>query len=136
MIDPPTPQMGSAPPEVEEFLIAGRNPTVEARNTRQATIISVGQRLAAGDKSVSVPLNPQWDEQLLEKFKNADFAALENMTEDEIRREGGRGGQEVRTWMAAFAALEAVGDYEMTLHCYEPISEWIAGFGIVSAELK
>ncbi|MCU4423449.1 3-carboxyethylcatechol 2,3-dioxygenase [Acinetobacter sp. WU_MDCI_Abxb74] len=134
--DPPTPQMGSAPPEVEEFLIAGRNPTVEARNTRQAKIISVGQRLAAGDKSVSVPLNPKWDEQLLEKFKNADFAALENMTEDEIRREGGRGGQEVRTWMAAFAALEAVGDYEMTLHCYEPISEWIAGFGIVSAELK
>ncbi|GLG84194.1 3-carboxyethylcatechol 2,3-dioxygenase [Acinetobacter calcoaceticus] len=134
--DPPTPQMGSAPPEVEEFLIAGRNPTVEARNTRQAKIISVGQRLAAGDKSVSVPLNPEWDEQLLEKFKNADFAALENMTEDEIRREGGRGGQEVRTWMAAFAALKAVGDYEMTLHCYEPISEWIAGFGIVSAELK
>lgn len=134
--DPPTPQMGSVPPEVEEFLIAGRNPTVEARNTRQAKIISVGQRLAAGDKSVSVPLNPEWDEQLLEKFKNADFAALENMTEDEIRREGGRGGQEVRTWMAAFAALEAVGDYEMTLHCYEPISEWIAGFGIVSAELK
>ncbi|UGQ31458.1 3-carboxyethylcatechol 2,3-dioxygenase [Acinetobacter calcoaceticus] len=134
--DPPTPQMGSAPPEVEEFLIAGRNPTIEARNTRQAKIISVGQRLAAGDKSVSVPLNPEWDEQLLEKFKNADFAALENMTEDEIRREGGRGGQEVRTWMAAFAALEAVGDYEMTLHCYEPISEWIAGFGIVSAELK
>lgn len=134
--DPPTPRMGSAPPEVEEFLIAGRNPTVEARNTRQAKIISVGQRLAAGDKSVSVPLNPEWDEQLLEKFKNADFAALENMTEDEIRREGGRGGQEVRTWMAAFAALEAVGDYEMTLHCYEPISEWIAGFGIVSAELK
>jgi len=134
--DPPTPQMGSAPPEVEEFLIAGRNPTVEARNTRQAKIISVGQRLAAGDKSVSVPLNPEWDEQLLEKFKNADFAALENMIEDEIRREGGRGGQEVRTWMAAFAALEAVGDYEMALHCYEPISEWIAGFGIVSAELK
>jgi len=134
--DPPTPQMGSVPPEVEEFLIAGRNPTTEARNARQAKIISVGQRLAAGDKSVAVPLNPEWDEQLLEKFKNADFTALEAMTEDEIRREGGRGGQEVRTWMAAFAALQTVGDYEMTLHCYEPISEWIAGFGIVSAELK
>ncbi|MDX8162081.1 3-carboxyethylcatechol 2,3-dioxygenase [Acinetobacter pittii] len=134
--DPPTPQMGSVPPEVEEFLIAGRNPTSEARNARQAKIISVGQRLAAGDKSVSIPLNPEWDEQLLEKFKNANFAALEAMTEDEIRHEGGRGGQEVRTWMAAFAALQTVGDYEMTLHCYEPISEWIAGFGIVSAELK
>ncbi|MDD2704707.1 MAG: hypothetical protein PHU07_05155, partial [Acidocella sp.] len=29
--DPPTPQMGFVSPEVEEFLIAGRNPTPEAR---------------------------------------------------------------------------------------------------------
>ncbi len=37
--DPPTPQMGSVPPEVEEFLIAGRNPTEEARNARQAKLL-------------------------------------------------------------------------------------------------
>ena len=72
----------------------------------------------------------------LETFKNADFAALEAMTEDEIRREGGRGGQEVRSWMAAFAALHELGEYDMTNQVYEAISEWIAGFGIVSAELK
>ena len=134
--DPPTPQMGSVPPEVEEFLICGRNPTPESRAARQAKIISVGQRLAAGDKTVSVPLNPEWDLALLEKFKNADFAALEAMTEAEIRKEGGRGGQEVRSWMAAFAAFAELGEYEMTTLCYEAINEWIAGFGIVSAELK
>ena len=134
--DPPTPQMGSVPPEVEEFLIAGRNPTAEAREARQAKVIAVGQKLAAGDTSVSVPLNRDWDLALLEKFENADFPALEAMTEAEIRRDGGRGGQEVRAWMAAFAALHEVGHYEMTTHCYEDISEWIAGFGIVSAELK
>ena len=134
--DPPTPQMGSVPPEVEEFLIAGRNPTAEARNARQSKIIAVGQKLAAGDKSVAVPLNPEWDRALLETFAKADFAAIEAMTEAEIRVEGGRGGQEVRSWMAAFAALHEVGEYEMTTHCYEDISEWIAGFGIVSAELK
>ncbi|WP_447506054.1 3-carboxyethylcatechol 2,3-dioxygenase [Acinetobacter pittii] len=134
--DPPTPQMGAVPPEVEEFLIAGRNPTEEARQARQAKIIAVGQRLAAGDQSVAIPLNPEWDKQILDMFKRADFTALEAMTEDDIRREGGRGGQEVRTWMAAFAAMHTLGDYEMTLHCYEAISEWIAGFGIVSAELK
>lgn len=134
--DPPTPQMGSVPPEVEEFLICGRNPTPEARTARQAKVIAVGQKLAAGDTSVSVPLNPEWDLALLEKFKTADFAALEAMTEAEIRRDGGRGGQEVRAWMAAFAALDELGAYEMTTHCYEAISEWIAGFGIVSAELK
>jgi 2,3-dihydroxyphenylpropionate 1,2-dioxygenase len=134
--DPPTPQMGAVPPEVEEFLIAGRHPTPEARQARQAKVIAVGQRLAAGDTSVAVPLNADWDIALLEIFKKADFAALEAMTEDEIRREGGRGGQEVRSWMAAFAALHELGEYHMTNQVYEAISEWIAGFGIVSAELK
>ena len=134
--DPPTPQMGSVPPEVEEFLIAGRNPSTEARHARQAKIIAVGQKLAAGDTSVAVPLNAAWDIALLETFKNADFAAIEAMTEAEIRRDGGRGGQEVRSWIAAFAALSELGDYQMTTQVYEAISEWIAGFGIVSAELK
>ena len=134
--DPPTPQMGSVPPEVEEFLIAGRNPSTEARHARQAKIIAVGQKLAAGDTSVAVPLNAEWDIALLETFKNADFAAIETMTEAEIRRDGGRGGQEVRSWIAAFAALSELGEYHMTTQVYEAISEWIAGFGIVSAELK
>ena len=134
--DPPTPQMGSVPPEVEEFLIAGRNPSTEARHARQAKIIAVGQKLAAGDTSVAVPLNAVWDIALLETFKNADFAAIEAMTEAEIRRDGGRGGQEVRSWIAAFAALSELGEYHMTTQVYEAISEWIAGFGIVSAELK
>ena len=134
--DPPTPQMGSVPPEVEEFLIAGRNPSTEARHARQAKIIAVGQKLAAGDTSVAVPLNAVWDIALLETFKNADFAAIEAMTEAEIRRDGGRGGQEVRSWIAAFAALSELGEYQMTTQVYEAISEWIAGFGIVSAELK
>jgi len=134
--DPPTPQMGSVPPEVEEFLIAGRNPSTEARHARQAKIIAVGQKLAAGDTSVAVPLNAAWDIALLETFKDADFAAIEAMTEAEIRRDGGRGGQEVRSWIAAFAALSELGEYQMTTQVYEAISEWIAGFGIVSAELK
>ena len=134
--DPPTPQMGSVPAEVEEFLICGRNPTAESRNNRQAKIIAVGQKLAAGDMSVAVPLNPEWDRALLETLAKADFAVIEAMTEADIRRDGGRGGQEVRSWMAAFAALHALGEYQMTTHCYEAISEWIAGFGIVSAELK
>ena len=134
--DPPTPQMGSVPAEVEEFLICGRNPTAESRNNRQAKIIAVGQKLAAGDMSVAVPLNPEWDRALLETLAKADFAAIEAMTEADIRHDGGRGGQEVRSWMAAFAALHALGEYQMTTHCYEAISEWIAGFGIVSAELK
>ena len=134
--DPPTPQMGAVPPEVEAFLISGRHPSAEARQARQAKVIAVGQKLAAGDQSVAVPLNADWDRALLEIFQQADFQAIENMTEAQIRVDGGRGGQEVRCWMAAIAALAELGEYQMTLHCYEAISEWVAGFGIVSAELK
>jgi 2,3-dihydroxyphenylpropionate 1,2-dioxygenase len=134
--DPPTPQIGYVPPEMEEFLIAGRNPTPESRNIRQSKVIAVGQKLAAGDKSVAVPLNSEWDRNLLDLFKNADFDALLKMTEEEIRRDGGRGGQEIRCWIAALATMQILGAYDLEVHCYEAISEWIAGFSIVSAEFK
>jgi len=134
--DPPTPQIGHVPPEVEEFLIAGRNPSPESRNARQSKVIAVGQKLASGDQSVAVPLNSEWDLGLLELFKKADFAALSKMTEDDIRKEGGRGGQEIRCWVAALATMHELNAYEAEVHCYEAISEWIAGFSILSADFQ
>ncbi|MND38327.1 2,3-dihydroxyphenylpropionate/2,3-dihydroxicinnamic acid 1,2-dioxygenase [compost metagenome] len=134
--DPPTPQIQTAPAEVQEFLIAGRNPTPEAREHRQSKVIAVGQRLAEGDLSAALPLNPEWDKDLLRRFKNADFDYLAQMTNDEIRRDGGRGGQEIRAWIAAFAALSTYGEYDAEIHYYEPIQEWIAGMGMMTAEPK
>ena len=134
--DPPTPQIQTASAEVQEFLIAGRNPTPEARKHRQSKVIAVGQRLAEGDLSAALPLNPEWDKDLLQRFKNADFDYLAQMTNDEIRRDGGRGGQEIRAWIAAFAALSAYGEYDAKIHYYEPIQEWIAGMGMMTAEPK
>ena len=134
--DPPTPQIQTAPAEVQEFLIAGRNPTPEAREHRQSKVIAVGQRLAEGDLSAALPLNPEWDKDLLQRFKNTDFNYLAQMTNDEIRRDGGRGGQEIRAWIAAFAALSAYGEYDAEIHYYEPIQEWIAGMGMMTAEPK
>lgn len=131
--DPPTPQIQTAPAEVQEFLIAGRNPTVEARNIRQSKVIAVGQRLANGDMIAALPLNPEWDKDLLQRFKHADFNYLAAMSSEEIRRDGGRGGQEIRAWMAAFAALSAFGEYDAEIQYYEPIQEWIAGMGMMTA---
>jgi 2,3-dihydroxyphenylpropionate 1,2-dioxygenase len=134
--DPPTPQIGSVTADVEEFLIAGRNPSIESRQQRQAKVLAVGQKLAAGDASLSMPLNPNWDKRLLSLFQTADFERFADMSEEQIRQQGGRGGQEIRCWVAAFAALQSLGDYRMDVHCYEEISEWIAGFSMVSAQLK
>ncbi|WP_034990665.1 3-carboxyethylcatechol 2,3-dioxygenase [Beijerinckia mobilis] len=131
--DPPTPQFGSVPPEVEEFLIAGRNPTPEARRKRQENVLNNG-RLLAERKGNSQPLDPEWDLGLIDNFLNDDLDRFLTMTDDEILERGGRGGHEIRTWIAAFASLKAAGRYKARRRYYHPIDEWIAGMGMVSAE--
>ncbi|MQY21719.1 2,3-dihydroxyphenylpropionate/2,3-dihydroxicinnamic acid 1,2-dioxygenase [Nocardia sp. RB20] len=46
---------------------------------------------------------------------------------------GGGSAHEVRTWIAAYAALAAGGSYELEYRFYEAIPEWIAGFAVTTA---
>ncbi len=131
--EPPTPQFGEVPPEVEEFLIAGRNPTPEAREKRQANVLRNGRLLAEG-KGSSLPLDAEWDLGLIDSFASGDLDRFLTMTDEEIRARGGRGGHEIRAWIAAFACLKAIGAYRAETRYYHPISEWIAGMGMVTAE--
>jgi len=130
--DPPTPQMGAVPPDVEQFLISGRNPTPEARAARQEKVIAVGSAMSRGD-SLAIPLNPKWDRELLESFRLGDFTRLRALTNAEILHDGGKGGQEIRCWIAAFAALSEFGPYEADLRFYHPIQEWVAGMAMMTA---
>lgn len=45
----------------------------------------------------------------------------------------GRSVHEVRTWVAAYSALAALGPYEMTYRYYRPIRDFIAGFAVTTA---
>ncbi len=131
--DPPTPQFGQVPPEVEEFLIAGRNPSEDARARRQSKVIETGRRLAAGEDS-ALRLNAVWDRGLIDTFLDARLERFLTLTDEEILAEGGRGGQEIRAWIAAFAALRACGEYRAQSHYYRAIDEWIVGMAMLSAE--
>lgn len=134
--DPPTPQMGHVPPEVEEFLIAGRNPTPEARARRQSNVLAKGSALARGeDKGETLPLDPVWDEGLITDFIAGNLERFRTMSDTEISTHGGRGGHEIRAWIAAFAALEAIGPYRGERVYYHAIDEWLAGMGLVCAQL-
>ena len=54
---------------------------------------------------------------------------------DAISHTAGRSTHEVRTWVAAFSALRAAcGSYHAQCDYYRPINEWIAGYGVVSAQ--
>ncbi len=130
--DPPLPQIATADAARREFLIAGRNPPPEAVAARQTRIIEAGRASARGEGPCQ-PLNPAWDARILELLARGDFAAFDRMTDEEVRREGGSGGPEIRAWQAAFAALATAGEYDSTVDFYRAIPEWIVGMGVMHA---
>jgi len=130
--EPPVPLLAESPAEVQEFLICGRNPTPEARAAREARTIAAG-KIYGSELCQQTPLNAAWDEAFIELLQSG---ALEQVDEFDIQRisaEAGRSTHEVRTWVAAFAALAANGPYQARKDYYRPINEWIAGYGVVSA---
>lgn len=131
--DPPTPQMQNANSEIEAFLIAGKNPTADSRNTRQERVVLAAQELNQIESS-SLKINTEWDRALMKKYQQADFDYLNAMTDSEISEMGGRGGHEVRCWTAAFAALAEVSKYTTNDVYYQQINEWLVGFGAITAE--
>ena len=52
----------------------------------------------------------------------------ERVTHDEIERDGGNGGQEIRNWIAL---LGAVPGWKGEVLAYQPVEEWIIGCGTV-----
>ena len=50
-------------------------------------------------------------------------------------RIAGNSAHEVRTWIAGYAALGAVGPYTVQYSYYRPIRELIAGFGLTTVTL-
>ena len=130
--DPPVPVLEGAPPRVADALIEGLPPTPEQRAKGEERVVAAGRAYAAGE-STMIPINPSWDNRLLDHFEKNDLEPLDEWSVEWMGKEGGGSGHEVRTWIAAFAALSAIGDYEMTSRFYCPIPEWIAGFAVATA---
>ena len=130
--DPPVPRLTGATPEVERQLIANRNPTSEARAARQRRVILAGAAFAAGNAEFH-DLNPEWDAEVLNALGSANFDAIERYHNDEIVALAGHSAHEIRTWVAAYAALAAAGGYSVSYRYYRPIKELIAGFAVTTA---
>lgn len=131
--EPPVPEIDGASEEVAERLIAGRNPPPASREARQARTVAAARAFAAGDSHLH-PLNPEWDREFLAMLAGGELLRVDGMTNDAITRDAGKSAHEVRTWIAAFAALAASGPYRAQLEYYRPILEWIAGFAVMQAD--
>lgn len=131
--EPPVPLLAGAPDEIANFLIAGRNPTPEGRAARQARTVATGKVFGTPECALT-PLNAEWDQAFMDILVQGRLAEIDDFQIDEISKTAGRSTHEVRTWVAAFAALAATGSYTARQDYYRPINEWIAGYGVVSAE--
>jgi 2,3-dihydroxyphenylpropionate 1,2-dioxygenase len=130
--DPPVPQFATAPTEVKEKLIDGRNPTEAERNAREQRVIDAGRDFAAGVATIA-PLNPEWDRNLLDVLTSGEIEQIDSWTNEWFVEQAGHSSHEVRTWIAAYAAMSAAVKYRVTSTFYREIPEWIAGFGISTA---
>jgi 2,3-dihydroxyphenylpropionate 1,2-dioxygenase len=133
--DPPVPRLREAAPQIAERLIAGRNMTPEDRALREQRVLTAGREFAAGTATIA-PLNPVWDQDLMALLAAGDLRPLDAWSNADVAAQAGHSGHEVRTWIAAYAALSTAGPYDVTHSFYRPIPEWIAGFGITTAATR
>jgi hypothetical protein len=73
-------------------------------------------------------INPDFDQRVLDHVTRGDLEPLIRLTHDEIEREAGNGGQEIRNWIAL---LGAIPGWKGEVLAYEPVAEWITGCATV-----
>ncbi|ORW01421.1 3-carboxyethylcatechol 2,3-dioxygenase [Mycobacterium kyorinense] len=106
--------------------------TPEERQARQIAVIDAAKRYADGT-SDRQPINPAWDHRFLDIVDSGQLVDLDQWSNSFITHEGGNSAHEIRTWVAAFAALAAAGPYRTTVRYYKAAAELIAGFAIRTA---
>ena len=131
--DPPGLSLRGASAELRARLIAGRNPTDEARSAREKRVLELGVLAEAG-KGPCKPLNPTWDAEFLAMLRSHEIAKADAWATSSVREAAGRGGNEALCWIAAFGALSTAGPYTIEQEFYEAIPGWIAGFATLAAK--
>ncbi|MEV4644977.1 3-carboxyethylcatechol 2,3-dioxygenase [Saccharopolyspora sp. NPDC049357] len=131
--DPPVPRLATATAQQRSMLMGEGGPlSPEARDARQQRVIDTAREFAAGTAQIQ-DLAPEWDREFMDILASGDLSPLDTWTPEEMTRVAGNSSHEVRTWIAAYAALGAAGPYSVGYSYYRPIRELIAGFGLTTA---
>lgn len=130
---PPVPELARADAHMADRLKgSGRHLPPDERQLRQNRVINAA-RLFIEDQNSLHPLNPEWDNHFLDLLSEGRIAELDSMSNQDLSAIAGKSTHEVKSWVAAFAALSAYGPYEPEARYYRPLPEWITGFGSLSA---
>lgn len=131
---PPVPELAKVDARMADRLMgSGRHLPAVEREARQQRVILAAQRFVE-DQNTLHPLNPEWDQRFLDTLAQGRLAELDGLRNDDLSALAGKSAHEVKTWVAACAALSAFGPYQASDRYYRQIPEWIAGFGALSAK--
>jgi len=108
--------------------------TPEQRQARQVAVMEAAREFAGGQGPLQ-PLNPDWDHAFLELLDTNRLPEVDAWSNSWIEQEAGHSAHEIRTWVAAFAAMAAHGRYKTETRFYRAAPELIAGFAIRTAVL-
>ncbi|WP_264026348.1 DODA-type extradiol aromatic ring-opening family dioxygenase [Mycolicibacterium insubricum] len=129
--DPPVPTLASAPAAARA---ASSTRTDGARGPHRPPATGGGRRRGIRRGCRIVPAaEPGLGRRPAGLLDTGNLAAFDGWTNDRIAAEAGNSAHEVRTWVAAFAALATAGPYRTGNHYYRPAPELIAGFAIRTA---
>ena len=130
--DPPVPTLAPAPPAALGRIVGGEPMSAEQRQARQAMVMEAAHNFAHGESKLQ-PLNPEWDHRFLEIVDSGHLSDVDGWSVSWMAHEAGNSAHEVRTWVAAFAALAAQGPYRTDNRFYRAAPELIAGFAVRTA---
>jgi 2,3-dihydroxyphenylpropionate 1,2-dioxygenase len=128
--DPPTPRIDHSEPAKTQRLVDRATPTQTDYDARESRVIQAARDLVNGG-GPCLPPSEQWDRDFLRSFLDARLEDYDTMSDAEIDRVAGFGAHEVRTWVAAAAAVRKMGQPRPELRYYHLVPEWITGMGIV-----
>jgi len=130
--DPPNMPYEEAPPETQKYLI-GETPWTREFEKRRQERVKVAARGLVEGKTPILPPSREWDARILDVVMGRKLTDADSFSDEWITKNGGKGGHEIRSWIAAFAALGTQGDYKAELMYYDVVTDWATGMGVVRA---
>jgi aromatic ring-opening dioxygenase catalytic subunit (LigB family) len=99
------------------------------RTQKRVAVIATGGLSHWPGEAKHGKINIPFDKHFLDTLISRDYTALTQYTHEEISKEAGSGGHEIRTWIALAGA---VSGWQAELLAYEPVVPWATGCGLVS----
>jgi len=99
------------------------------KNQKRIAVIATGGLSHWPGEAKHGKINIPFDKKFLETLTGSDRGRLTEYSHDEINREAGSGGHEIRTWIALAGAVQ---NWQAELLAYEPVVPWATGCGLVA----